>query len=211
MNTYQNFKEEFIKKYNEEEFILIEKMVDSACKATINDKNYIEYLGDWECSLNIEKLSSLNFCYYIYFFNEKSEDEINIDFGFGVDMQNECTGYSFQGISSSYSDREIEILDDIILDTEEVINYFNNTKNLIKNVPNEFLQENLIRKASIIFEREKDNILKLYSNRNYDEYVTGGGTSQIDSYYKDRLRGYNDKGIYWKCIYKTEYVDRNLY
>ncbi len=69
----------------------------------------------------------------------------------------------------------------------------------------------LLKKARIIFEREKSKILDLYNKQNYDNYVTGGGSTYTDNYYKEQFKKYTDNGLYWKLIYKEVEVDRNLY
>ena len=126
-------------------------------------------------------------------------------------MQNELIEYSFDGTSSKYSEKIIEVLDDIVLDEDRIITHFKNNEDLIKNIPNEFFEEMLLKKARIIFEREKSKILDLYNKQNYDNYVTGGGSTSTDNYYKEQFKKYTDKGLYWKLIYKEIEVDRNLY
>lgn len=210
MKEYEEFKNEFIKLYNEVEFNKIDKMVQSASEASIKHKNFINKIDDWECSLDIEKLNQLNFNYFIHLYNEKLNTEINLDFGFGVDAPNDLISYSFDGISNKYSNLEVKIISDIILDEERIKQHFNNKKNIIKNLPNEFLYNNLLKMSEIVFKKEKQNILDLYNKQNYDVYFTGG-TTKINEFYKNKFKEYNDAGIYWKVIYTTEIVDKTLY
>lgn len=207
----QDFKGEFIELYGESNYIIVEKLINSACQASIRYKDYISKLGGWKCSLDIEKINALNSYYYINLYNKELEAEINLEFGFGVDMQNELVEYSFDGTSSKYSIKTVTIIDNIILDEDKVKLHFKNSENIIKNIPNEFLEENLLKKARIIFEREKSKILDLYNKQNYDNYVTGGGSTSTDNYYKEQFKKYTDNGLYWKLIYKEVEVDRNLY
>ena len=207
----QDFKDKFIELYGENNFIIIEKLINSACEASIRYKDYINELDGWGCSLDIEKINALNSYYYINLYNEELEAEINLDFGFGVDMQNELIEYSFDGTSSKYSEKIIEVLDDIVLDEDRIITHFKNNGDLIKNIPNEFFEEILLKKARIVFEKEKPKILDLYNKQNYDNYVTGGGSTSTDNYYKEQFKKYNNMGLYWKLIYKEIEVDRNLY
>jgi hypothetical protein len=211
MKEYEYFKTEFIEKYNENEYLIIEKIINSACECDYVHKNYIEFLGDWECTLDIEKLNSLNFNYFIYLYNTKTEGEINLTFGFGVDAPNDCIYYSFDGTSEKYIDKEVRILKDINLDEEKVKNHYLLKNNILKNVPNEFVIDNLLRKARLIFEREKSKILDLYSKQDYDNYVTGGGTFKTNEFYNKEFKKYEDAGLFWDEVYEYEIVDRNLY
>ena len=210
MNEYKYFKEEFIEKYSEDEYKIIEKIINSACECSCAHKDYIQELGSWKCSLDIEKLDSLNFNYFINLYNENSGIEIDLDFGFGVDAPNDCVSYSFEGISGKYNDEVVSVLKDIILDEERIKEHFKNKENIIKNVPNEFIENNLLRKARLIFEREKSKILDLYNKQNYDNYVTGG-TLKIDEYYNKEFKKYNDIGLFWNEVYEDVIVDRVFY
>jgi len=211
MKEYEYFKTEFIEKYNKDESKIIEKIINSACECDYVHKNYIEFLEDWECTLDIEKLNSLNFNYFIYLYNTKTEGEINLTFEFGVYAPNDCIYYSFDGTSEKYIDKEVRILKDIILDEEKVKKYLINKENILKNVPNEFLMDILLRKARLIFEREKSKILDLYNKQNYDNYVTGGGTFKTNEFYNKEFKKYEDAGLFWDEVYEYEIVDRNLY
>ena len=91
----QDFKDEFIELYGENNFIIIEKLINFACEASIRYKDYINELDGWECSLDIEKINALNSYYYINLYNEELEAEINLDFSFGVDMQKLSTDFIY--------------------------------------------------------------------------------------------------------------------
>ena len=211
MNEYEYFKEEFIEKYGEDEYKIIDKIINSACECDYYHKDYIQELENWECSLDIEKLDSLNFNYFINLYNENLNAEIDLTFGFGVDAPNACIEYSFEGISEKYRDKEVRILKDIVLDEEKVKEHYRNSQNILKNIPNEFLEDTLLRKARLIFDREKSNILNLYNKQNYDNYVTGGGSSKTNEFYNKKFKEYEDIGLFWDEIYEFEIVDRVLY
>lgn len=211
-SLYQEFEDEFREKFSFNELKIVNKLIKSACEATIKHNDYITELEDWNCSLDIEKHNALNFTYYINIYNEKYENiEIDLTFHFGVDASNELSEYSFEGISSKYEDKEVEVLSDLKLNEEKVKQHFINSNNVLDNVPNDFILDNLINKAKIVFEREKSNILEIYGKMNYDNYVTGGGTSLTKDLYQKKFDKYHKIGLYWITIYETEIVDRNLH
>ena len=208
----KDFQEELKSQYSPEEVHQFNNWIESIlCDNTYyRDYKYPES-DKYEFSLEIEKHDALNFTYFIEIYNDN--ESINCTFYTGVNVGCELTEYSVNDndfCSSKYDDAEYEELIDVELDIEKTTEYIRNKPNAIKNVPNEFFKEMLLKKAQILLENKKEEIMKIYSNQNYDDYMTGGGTSKTDDYYKQLKRELNELGCYWKCVYQTVICDRNL-
>lgn len=67
-----------------------------------------------------------------------------------------------------------------------------------------------LEKAEILLSNHRNEILKLYKEQNYDNYVTGGGTNKTDSYYEKKISELHDSGIFWKFITRTEETVANF-
>jgi hypothetical protein len=57
----------------------------------------------------------------------------------------------------------------------------------------------------------RDSILKLIKNQNYDNYVTGGGTTKTDRYYDQKKSELNERGLFWKVKTRTEVTTANFF
>jgi hypothetical protein len=85
--------------------------------------------------------------------------------------------------------KTIEVLKDIVLDES-------------------FYKTDILKeKANSLLRAHKSNILKLYSERGYDDYVTGGGTTVTDRHYQNSFDKYREMGLHWECVYEEIEVD----
>jgi hypothetical protein len=147
-----------------------------------------------------EKHNSLQYTYFWEIdFGLDENLFIEIESGINNGTQiNDCNWYR----SSPYDiTKNIEVLDTIKFSEELFDAWYAGSKEN-KNF--------VLEKAKIIFNNNKEEILSLYKNKNYDEYVTGGGTYIINNYYKDKFAKLKNKGVFWECVYKEITVQRNF-
>lgn len=205
-NTFEDFKEDFISQYPNEDFTKIDEMIDGCFENNYYTESYkLKHLDNWDCYLEIEKHNALNFTYEIYFikeFEDKDAYEISVSFYTGVDVGCECVHYGLEGetLPSTRTERHLV---DIKLDENKVMNFLNSQNKT--NIPIQFLL-----KAEIVLSNFKEYILDIYRKQDYDNYMTGGGTTKTDEYYKKLKQELNEKGVFWECVYEDVDVDRNL-
>ncbi len=186
----KDFNEEFLEVYTKEDLKIIDNYIDTCYDGKCET-------GIWECEHSIEKIHTLQDVFHFTFTkNEDYDNQVCMSLAQGIDC-NEVIDYNFKGISEQYTTKTQEILTDVILDKERVQDFSGNKK------PN----WNLI---NLIFKDKKHKILDLYLKQNYDDYVTGGGTTSTDSHYLNEFKKLNDRGLFWTCVYKTIEVDRNI-
>ncbi len=201
----EDFKEEFIEKYNTEEYKKVDNMINHALEnCNYYDKSYETIdIHPWEISLSIEKHDALNFIYEIGFYNTIDETEPSIAFYTGVDVGCECIHYCLEGSYLS-STRTVNTLVDVIIDEESIVNYIANKTGT------NYTLAYVLNQATNLLELHKEAILDIYRKQDYDNYVTGGGTTKTDKHYKKLKQDLNDKGLFWKCVYEEIEVERNL-
>ncbi len=186
----KEFNEEFLEIYTKEDLEIIDNYIDTCYDG--------EYDNDvWECECSREKIHTLQDVFHFTFTKNRDYDnQVCMSLAQGVDY-NEVVDYNFEGVSEQYATQTQEILSDVVLDRRKVQDFLRSKK------PN----WNLI---NMIFEEKKSKILELYSKQNYDDYVTGGGTTLTDSHYRNEFKKLNDRGLFWTCVYKTVEVDRDI-
>jgi hypothetical protein len=199
----KEFKKEFIEKYSLREYNEIQKIIDHALSCNIYKDKLID--GDiWSINQDVEKHNALQYTHYIYLYKEsdnKYDEEITMEYENGINNGTVLRSYCLEGGSIAPAFRTIEVLEDLELDWDEVVKNFQ-----FKNNTNE---EPIKEIAEIIFKREKPKIMKVYSNQNYDNYVTGGGTNIINKAYKYKFQYFHDKGLFWILKYKKVQADIN--
>lgn len=72
----------------------------------------------------------------------------------------------------------------------------------IKPVPNSAFFNALIK-----FKEHKKDIEKLYSQKSYDNYVTGGGTTVTDRYFASQFSKYTAMNLAWDCEFELQECD----
>ena len=157
----RDFKEEFISNLPGEDFSEVDYLISLALESAEDQSSK----GGWELGLTIERHNALNDTYHMEITKENEEYDICISFYCGVDVGCEIVDYSFFGVSELYKPRFQSVLIDIIPDYERIKN---KNKKLVES----------------IFNSHKGEILDAYSKMNYDNYVTGGGTTNTNSHYK---------------------------
>jgi hypothetical protein len=190
MDSMQDFQEDFSIKFPNDIFEHIEHLVNIALE---DKKESSDYFG-WDSSVSIEKNDALNETYFISISREFDDycDEIELTFYTGIDVGCELVDYSLDGISLLNRPKMVNVLSDIKLDLSSMTEHTNK------------------RIAQSLLNYHKSSIMEIYSKQNYDNYVTGGGTTKTDSYYKDSFEKYHNLGLYWTCVYEEIEVDRNI-
>lgn len=190
MEEYQDFEDDFKLTYPAEELEDVNKLIQLTLES---DDSLYKTAGKWTANVSIEKHDALNHSYHITLSKDESEDEeINLTFYTGIDVGCELVEHSFDGNSMLNTPKTERVLDDLSLDLS-----FYKTEILKKN-------------AQIVLNHYKEDILEIYSKQNYDNYVTGGGTSKTNEHYRDKLESYKNRGLHWVCEYKEIEVDRNI-
>lgn len=195
MDLINDFKLDFIKKYSEDEYKEVEKLIFLAL-----DYNESFILDDklWGISTQVEKHNPLQYTYYITL--DKEDDEVTLEIESGINNGTIFLDYSLDGDNFKPLSREIEVLKDIEIDwelTKWELNDGEELSDLLKN------------KVEFVFARYKNEILDYLRKESYDNYVTGGGSLLIDKLYKDKKAFWREKGIFYNCIYETIEVDVN--
>ncbi len=187
------FEREFITKYSDVEF----KGVISAIELFLEDsKLKIFYRNNWTILQSVEKINALQYTHFITLSKEsigKDDEEVNLEYENGINNGTVLREYSLDGSGGKENlTRTERILKDIEIDWEQINP--NANKKLVE----------------LVFNYDKNKILKLYNNQNYDDYVTGGGTNSTDRYYKEELEKFHNKGLFWNLIYEEVEVDRRF-
>jgi hypothetical protein len=186
----QDFSEDFIDKYSQEEFEEVEKLILMG----IEDRKDGE-LKIWRSCFSREKFDSLNGEILINLSKDGLDgydEEVNLTISDNCDHGNDRVEYCLEGSGLGTDSRTVPVLDDLELDFESM-----STK-LSKSM------------CQVIFDGYKPKILEIYNKQNYDNYVTGGGTNRTDNHYKDELDKYRDLGLRWNLVHKDIEVERNF-
>jgi len=170
------------------------------CTSENSDNSKYLYNDLLEMSCSIEKVHELQKNFY-FDFQIDGDLEICFSIAQGID-DCEIIDYSFDGENAIDEVLTQNVLVDIILDMETVS--ANSGKALSS------YSANQIKNINILFDHHKKDILKLYRNQNYDNYVTGGGTNKSTSSYKKQFNRYAKLGLAWECIYKDIEVERKI-
>ena len=187
-DVINDFKEDFTIKYSERDLDLVCALIDRALEDNDEQLN-----NGWDVSLSKEKHDALNYTYHISLRKTDDEDEcVELSFYTGIDVGCELVDYSLGGLSLADKPMMQRVLFDLELDLSL----------MGKGVS--------IKAAQAMLDANKKSIMDIYRKQNYDNYVTGGGTAKTNKHYKDRFERFNDRGLYWKCIYREEEFDRNM-
>jgi len=194
MDVLTDLVNEIEEKRNGKKSQYFENLIEEILMNGDDDDNLYKISNKYHCSIGVqrEKHNQLQYTFYYDITSDLYDIEINLEVEDGINNGTQLNGYSFENTLEP-SSRTVEILDDIELDEDFYLN-----------------SHLSVEKARLIFPRYKEKIKKLISNKNYDDYVTGGGTSKTDEYYKSELDEIRDFGIHWICIYKKIEVDLNL-
>ena len=168
-----------------------------------NEINKIE--KEYNCSIvvYIEKHNVLQFTYYYEITIPDYKEKYFVEIEDGINRGTLIVSEGFD-CNTREKTKIISVLKDIIFDEEEFFNWYKrNNYNVV------FVYSSL-HTAQNYFNNEKNNILKIYSEQNYDNYFTGGGTIKTDKYYQNKFELFSVNGIFWKEIYEEKEVDRNF-
>lgn len=183
-----DFEEGFIDKYSSDDLEAIMNLIDLAFDDKDSESN-----NGWEMSLSKEKHDALNYTYHISLHKTDDEDEcIELSFYTGIDVGCELVDYSLGGLSLADKPNIQRVMYDLELDWS-----------LIKPDVSK-------KSAQTMLDGAKKEIMDIYSKQGYDNYVTGGGTTSTDKHYKEKLEKFNERGLYWNCLYRDEEFDRNI-
>lgn len=183
-----DFNEDVSTKYTSIECDHIELLIMSLLE---DDKEIPSSYG-WESSLTKEKHDQLNYSYHISLYREADDHEIEVTYYTGIDVGCEMVHYSLEGDSITNRPMMVSVLTDLELDLSLIDSKVN------------------LKLAQHMLDGSKESIMEIYSKQNYDNYVTGGGTTKTINHYKDEFQKYHNRGLYWTCIYREEEVDRNI-
>lgn len=187
----------------------IDDIINDLCEWNHHDDKEQKHLRDLEkrhdveyISVTVEKHNQLQYTYY-FELDFGTVDIYNVEIENGI---NNGTQVNHQGWGSSTKPEsyDVEILKDVIFSEEKFLKYC-----CEKNISD--TDKNFVRiKAEAIFNQHKPELLKLHKDRNYDNYVTGGGTHKTESSYNDAYIKLKEKGVFWEYIYKTQKADPNF-
>lgn len=191
----QEFRKEFIEKYGVSEFEEVSSLIDESFSES---KSTMLCGKIWTLSLDVEKIHCLQYTHYISLSKEGKDydEEVSLTFENGINAGTVCQDYSLDGSGSVPSTKMEEVCVDIEPDWDATERKYNKKPN-----------KHLIQQ---IFDYHKSAIMELLGKQNYDNYVTGGGTSKTDEHYNKKIEGWHDKGFYWIKVYETMEVDRNF-
>lgn len=198
MDQEDNFKEDFVNIYSEEEYDQISEAILLFLEGA---EEKIKTVGVWCMSVSIEKHDALNETLHFDISKEGEDGEYNdteicLSYYTGIDVGCELIDYSFSGESLQYKPKYVTALTDIKPNWAMYNAMFPDGYN-----------ESLIQYK---IDSVKDEIMEIYQKQNYDNYVTGGGTCKTNSHYKNKLDEFRERSIYWECIYEEVEVDRNI-
>ena len=67
-----------------------------------------------------------------------------------------------------------------------------------------------VERAQMMLDNNRSNIMKNIKEKNYDYYVTGGGTNKTNRHYKSEDDKLHDLGLYWNYVTKTHTISANF-
>ena len=188
----------------QEEIIeIIDDVIVDIIETHHDDTKVLERLQKkYNCTINIdvEKIHELQETIYYDIEFEGVEEHLYLEVENGINNGTRLDDSSW-GDNLKSDTKEVEVLKDIIFDENEFNKWYSG------NEENRALVKN---KAIILFNNNKNMLLKLYREQNYDNYVTGGGTNKTDSYYKDKLNELSNKGVFYEYIFEVIEVQRNF-
>lgn len=190
-----DFKEEFIEKYGISEFEEVSGLIDNALSES---ESRIICGKIWSLALDVEKIHCLQYTHYISLSKggKDGDEEVSLTFENGINAGTVCQDYNLDGCGSVPSTKMDDVFVDIEPDWDAIERKYNKKQN-----------KHLVQQ---IFDANKPAIMKLLGKQNYDNYVTGGGTTVIDKHYNKEIESWHDRGFYWKKVYETIEVYRNF-
>jgi len=192
---FEDLKEDFIVEFGEENFKKIESILD-----LFESEPFCDFEKDGiTVSCSREKINQLqeNVCVSI------SCDDFDIELLYenGINAGTRLNEYRINPASSFVNDkREYEVITGIELDIDAIDRWSAMTG-----------KEYSLQKAEFMLINNRDSILKLIKNQNYDNYVTGGGTTKTDRYYDQKKSELNERGLFWKVKTRTEVTTANFF
>lgn len=180
------------------EFETILGLID---KALESDKGCFLKDGEWSLSLDVEKQHALQFYYYMALSKPTpggDDIEINVSYENGINNGTQIIDYCLEGSSLCTPTKEINVIVGITPDWKHY-------ENQLKASDHPGFLKRMIK--AVIECREKQ-ILELYKNQNYDNYVTGGGSNITDKHYKSKFDELRKANIFWVLVHKVIEVDR---
>jgi hypothetical protein len=187
--------------YDAENYNLTDEEIYIILTQLTSDDDVIIENDIFDISCEKEKIHNLQYEYHYHFYKENKHD-ICVSIASGIDY-NDITDYDFEGRSIVDEPLYTDIIDDIEIDWKQVLLHIDVKKK-------SDLEDYKIKRIEDIFEYHKADILEIYKKENYDNYMTGGGTTATNDYYNQLKNNLHSRGFYWKLIYKTVEVDRRL-
>ena len=193
-----DFKKEFIEKYGVSEFEEVSDLIEESLSES---KSRMLYGEIWTLALDVEKIHCLQYTHYISLSKEgkDGDEEVSLTFENGINAGTVCQDYSLDGSGSVPS----TMMDDVFVDIEPDWDKIQEGRSIV-------LTDNMRRNIQMIFDGNKKAIMELLGKQNFDNYVTGGGTTVIDKHYNKEIKSWHDRGFYWKKVYETKEVYRNF-
>lgn len=143
-----------------------------------------------DISISSEKINSLQYNHFYEISFNGIDDIFYVEIENGINNGTRINHAEWE-YSSKPKSRTVEVIKEIIFDNDSFVEWYN--KNYKDNSKLGFNRQ----KAKTLFEKHKNDIRCLYSNLNYDNYVTGG--CSYSSYYNDKFTELRNKGVFWKC------------
>lgn len=172
------------------------------CEGSRKERIGIEEKYGCKIESGVEKVNSLQYNYFYEITFNGIDDVLNIEIESGISRGTVLNHCEWE-YSSKPTSRTVEVLKEVVFNNDAFLHWYNSNNKTHNKL-------GLARqKAKILFERHKDEILKLYKDQNYDNYVTGCSSNKIDNYYNNRKRELNDSGVFWECVYEEIEVDVN--
>lgn len=189
--------------YKESQYLnnLIEALFESSTKEEI-----LRMQKKYHCDIYMskEKHNALQYTYYFEITSELIKGELYLEIESGISNGTLLVNYSFITDLKPTS-RTVDVLKGVVFSEKGFENWISVYKNMTD------VRKNQLRQiAESLFTNNKDKILRLYKNQNYDNYVTGGGTNKTDKYYDDEIQLLKDRGCFWECVYEEIETDINF-
>ena len=197
MNVEDQFKKDLLDEFPHEYKTilgLVEKAIECETSQLLSD-------GEWSLSLDVEKQHCLQFYYHMAIskpVSDSNDIEINVSYENGINNGTQMIDYCLEGSSLCSPTKEVNVIVGIEPD-------WRHYELLLSKVDDpEFLK----RKIEAVIKYREKQILKLYKNKNYDDYVTGGGSSTTDKFYSIEIAKLHDANIFWRPVFEVVEVDR---
>ena len=188
MNKEDDFNYDLLLTYSEKEVEYITELVRSC----LEDEKELDSEFGWTSTLTKEKHDALNVSYHISLYRESDDHQVDVTFYTGIDVGCEMEHYSLDGDSIINRPNMVSVLVDLKLDFS-------------------MMDDGVCpKKAQLMLDSAKQDIMDIYQKQNYDNYVTGGGTCKTDKAYRNEFEKYHERGLFWACVYEEQEFDRNI-